>query len=125
MASGSGTGELLGNVERERPRNDGVERLSPNPFAEVKGTRPEDRPRVGAPAAGADDHGPPACRPLGPPGLSKPGLKAPSVPPLRDSHCSLPPKIQKERIPRQPWQPEDRVYGIKAYADLGTVRDAS
>ena len=116
-ASGATLGQLADNVERER--------FSPNPYAVVKGTGPDDRPRAGPQAAEADDAGPPMGRPLGPPDLSKPGLKAPSVPPLRDSARSLPPKMQKERIPRQPWQPEDRVYGIKAYADLGTVRDAS
>ena len=109
----------------QRPREDVVQRPSPNPYAELKGTGPDDRPRLGAQAAGVDDLRPPEGRPFGPLGPIEAGLKAPSVPPLGDSHRSLPPKMQKERIPRQPWQPEDRVYGIKAYADLGTVRDAA
>jgi len=109
----------------QRPREDVVQRPSPSPYAELKGTGPDDRPRLGAQAAGVDDLRPPEGRPFGPLGPIEAGLKAPSVPPLRDSHRSLPPKMQKERIPRQPWQPEDRVYGIKAYADLGTVRDAA
>jgi hypothetical protein len=70
---GEGETSRIGGVDR--PRNDGVERPSPNPYAGLKGTGPDDRPRLGAQATGADDLGPPVGRPFRTPGPRR-GLHA-------------------------------------------------